>query len=67
MTQNGRNLLASVTAAVVAVVFVVVRRMFDLGAAPTLIVLAVLTALLIYRLKHRSPYRSDENQQFKLK
>ena len=62
MTQRTRNVLAGVTAAIVAVGFAVVRRMFDLGAAPTVVVLAVLTALLIYRLKNRSPYRSDENK-----
>lgn len=67
MTQRARNMLASVTAAVVAVVFVVVRRMFDLGPVATWSILALLTALLIYHLKHRSPYRSDDRERFRLK
>ena len=67
MTQRTRNMLASITAAVVSVVFVVVRRMFDLGPVATWSILALLTALLIYHLKHRSPYRSDENKHLKLR
>ena len=67
ITQRARNLLAGVTAAVVSMLFAVVDHMFDLSPVTKWSVLAVLTALLIYHLKNRSPYNSNTNDRFRLK
>lgn len=61
VSQKTRNLLAGVIAMVVAVGAVILRRVYDFGPVASLSILAVLTALLIWQLRHRSPYRDHKS------
>jgi hypothetical protein len=65
-SSSSRHLLAGVVAAVVAIVFVIVRRLYDLPAVVEWGVLAFLTWLLIWRLRQRSPY-SDRRDDLRLR
>jgi hypothetical protein len=60
-SQRARNLLGALTSGVVAIAAVKVRRAYDLGPVFSLSILAVLTALLLWHMRNRSPYRDRKS------
>jgi hypothetical protein len=60
-SEKTRGLLGALTSAVVAIAAVKLRRAYDLGPVFSLSVLAVLTALLLWHLRKRSPYRERQD------
>jgi hypothetical protein len=55
------NALVAVISAVTAVGFVFLQRWLDLSPAVPWAVIAFLIATLIWRLRHRSPYRDRKD------
>jgi hypothetical protein len=65
-SEKTRGLLGALTSAVVAIAAVKLRRAYDLGPVFSLSVLALLTALLLWYMRNRSPYR-DRKDDLQLK
>ncbi len=51
-------MLAAVIAIVVSIASVIARRTYDFGPVASLSILAVLTAVLIWQLRNRTPFRN---------
>ncbi len=51
-------MLAAVIAVVASIAAVIARRTYDFGPVASLSILAVLTAVLIWQLRNRTPFRN---------
>ena len=61
LTQRTRTIAVDVLAVVISVGLFVGRLAFDWGPAPSWIGMAVLVGLVLWRMKHRSPYRNQSS------